>query len=351
MKYLNSLKEYDMYGKEPSLYIGGQDYYGTFFGLITTIISLISYFICSVYFILEMLDTSNVSSFTSVQNPSTPLSINFTSNKFYFTFSLQDPKTYDTILDESIYTVKAEYKIATRNNNGTIQWENSPIEIEPCQLSKFNKKYQSLFEKRNLETQYCVKNFTYNLQGTYLHDKYSFVIIDFYQCKNSTENNNKCKPQEEIDYYLNGTFVAIEFTDISLDQSNYSNSDTPILGETYTTISKYFYRELHIYLKEVIFRSDRGFVFSSFQEKKYIQLDYLNDMFTLQRQDKFCSFTVKLSNRIDVYSRKYTKCQTALANIGGVIKGISVIGFIITYCYSQTKYEVDMTNKIFLFLK
>ena len=140
-----------MYGEEPSLYIGGQDYYGTFFGLITTIISLISYFICSVYFILEMLDTSNVSSFTSVQNPSTPLSINFTSNKFYFTFSLQDPKTYDTILDESIYTVKAEYKIATRNNNGTIQWENSPIEIEPCQLSKFNKKYQSLFEKRNLE--------------------------------------------------------------------------------------------------------------------------------------------------------------------------------------------------------
>ena len=76
-------------------------------------------------------------------------------------------------------------------------------------------------------------------------------------------------------------------------------------------------------------------MFSSFQEKKYIQLDYLNDMFTLQRQDKFCSFTVKLSNRIDVYSRKYTKCQTALANIGGVIKGISVIGFIITYCYSQ----------------
>ena len=51
MKYLNSLKEYDMYGKEPSLYIGGQDYYGTFFGLITTIKSLISYFICSVYFI------------------------------------------------------------------------------------------------------------------------------------------------------------------------------------------------------------------------------------------------------------------------------------------------------------
>lgn len=347
MKYLTPFKEYDMFGKEPTLYIAGQDYYGTFFGLFTTIIAILAYCVCSGYFIIEMFDKQNVSSFTSVQNPTVPLSINFTSDKFYFTFAIEDPITYDTVLDESIYTVDAVYKIATRQNDGNLKWESYPVELEPCQLSKFNKKYQTMFSKRNVQHKYCIKNFTYNIEGTFLHDKYSFVMFDFYQCKNTTENKKKCKPQEEIDYYLNGTFIAIEFTDIALDQSNYTHPDSPILGETYTTISKKFYREMHIYLKEVLFKSDIGLVFTSIEEKEYIQLDYLHDMFTLQPKDMFCSFTLKLSNRIDVYERKYTKFQTALANMGGIIKAISTIGIIITYCYSQTKYEVDMTNKIF----
>ena len=347
MKYITPFKEYDMFGKEPTLYIAGQDYYGTLFGLFITKIAIIAYCVCSGYFILEMFDKKNVSSFTSVQNPTIPLSINFTSDKFYLTFAIEDPVTYNTVLDESIYTVDAVYKIATRQDDGNLKWESYPVELEPCQLSKFNKKYQTLFSKRDVQHKYCIKKFTYNIEGTFLHDKYSFIMFDFYQCKNTTENNNKCKPQEDIDYYLNGTFIAIEFTDIALDQSNYTYPDSPIIGETYTTISKNFYREMHIYLKEVLFRSDIGYVFSSIEEKEYIQLDYLHDMFTLQPKDMFCSLTLKLSNRIDVYERKYIKFQTALANIGGIIKAISTIGIIMTYCYSQTKYEVDMTNKIF----
>lgn len=156
-----------------------------------------------------------------------------------------------------------------------------------------------MFAKRKIETMYCVKNFTYNIEGTFLHDKYSFLIFDFYQCVNSTKNNNKCKPQEDIDYYLNGTFVSVEFTDISLDQSNYSYPDSPILGETYSTISKNFYREMHIFLKSVLFRSDR----------------------------------------VDVYERTNIKFQTTLANIGGILKAVTTIRMIVTYFYSQTKYD------------
>ena len=301
MKYINSLKEFDMFGREPCLYIGGQDYYGTIFGLIITIIAIIAYCACSGYFILEMFNTQNVSSFTSVQNPSIPLGINFTSEQFYFGFAIQDPNTYEFVLDESIYTVDAVYKIATRQNDGSIKWEIYPVDLEPCELTKFNKKYQEMFSKRNVETMYCVSNFTYRIEGTFLHDKYSFLMFDFYECNNKT-NNYTCKSQDEIDYYLNGTFVAVEFTDISLDQANYTNPDTPILGETYSTISKNFYREMHIFLKQILFKSDRGLVFSSIEEKEYIQLDYLQDMFTLQ--PKICFALLRLKFQIELMSMK-----------------------------------------------
>ena len=347
MKKINFLTEYDLFSKAPSFYIGGKDFYGTLFGFLMSIIAVLAICTCSVYFVVEMFDTKNVMSYNSVENPQIPLSINFTSDTFYFTIAIEDPNTYECIRDESIYNIKAYYKVATRQEDGGLNWEVTPVELEPCQLEKFPPTYKEIFAKRTLEQKYCIKNFNYTIEGTFLHDKYSFIMFDFYKCENTTENGNSCKSQNEIDYYLNGTFASIEFTDISLDPSNYSNPDSPILGEIYSTVGNSFFKEMHLYLKAVTFNSDRGLVFSSIKSKDYIQLDYLNDMFTLKTQENFCSFTLKLSNRIDVYVRTYTKFQTTLANIGGIFKAISVIGEVLTFFYSRTSFELNLTNKIF----
>ena len=347
MHYLEAFREFDMFGATPTFYIDKKKKSGTICGLLITILAFFSYFACGIYYISDIFDKSNVKSYISVRNPSNPLSINFTSDKFYFGFAIQDPVTYDFILDESIYYVNAFYKIATRQEDGNFAWEVEPVELEPCQSSKFNSRYQELFEKRNVNNLYCIKNFTYNIEGTFLHDKYSFITFDFYQCKNTTDNDNKCKPQDKIDYYLNSTFVAVEFTDISVDSSNYTHPITPLVGETYSTIGHSFYKEMHIYLKSVLFKSDIGLLFTNIEEGNYLQLDYVNDMFALKVKEMFCSFSLKISNKIDVYERSYTKIQATLVNIGGIIQGISTIGMIITFFYSKTSYNLALTNHIF----
>ena len=162
MRLINNCIKYDLYGANATIYVGGYGTHGTKYGLNVTILALLTCFICGVYFILEMFDTKKVNSFSSVINPSKPLSINFTSEIFYFGFAIQDPVTYDFILDESIYTVKGSYKIATKGINGSFVWETYPVELEPCQIHKFPQRYQKLFEKRDVNNMYCVKNFTYN---------------------------------------------------------------------------------------------------------------------------------------------------------------------------------------------
>ena len=54
------------------------------------------------------------------------------------------------------------------------------------------------------------------LEGHYSYDYYSFFYIEFYPCKNTTENNNKCQPIEIINYYLNNTFICFEMEDVQL---------------------------------------------------------------------------------------------------------------------------------------
>ena len=68
-----------------------------------------------------MFDKSNFTTVISTINPKDPLSINFTNEFFYFGMALEDPVTYDFVLDESIYTVNATYRRGARDSNGITQ--------------------------------------------------------------------------------------------------------------------------------------------------------------------------------------------------------------------------------------
>lgn len=59
MKYFQAFSEYDLFGRNPSLYIEGRELFGTPFGLILTLVALVCYLVCGIYFILEMFDKTN----------------------------------------------------------------------------------------------------------------------------------------------------------------------------------------------------------------------------------------------------------------------------------------------------
>ena len=336
----------DFYSFKPFFYINGKKYYSTFFSVIISFICFSAIFAFIIYFLVDMFDKSNFTTVISTINPKDPLSINFTNEFFYFGMALEDPVTYDFVLNESIYTVNATYRRGARDSNGITQWEEYPVELESCKLEKFPTKYQDLFRKKNLKNMYCVKNFTYTIEGTFLHDVYSFLLFNFYQCKNTTYSQ-KCKSNKEIERYLNGTFTAMEFTDISIDPTNYLEPDIPIIGEGYSTVSNQSYRELHVFLKQVSIKKDRGIIFSKYKQRDYIQLDFVKDMNTFVPKNEFCSITLKISNRIDLYLLRYRKLQNTIADIGGVLKVITVIGTVLTFLYSRNKYDLELINSLF----
>ena len=75
--------------------------------------------------------------------------------------------------------------------------------------------------------------------------------------------------------------------------------------------------------------------FTNYEEKDFIQLDYIKDINTLVSKEVFCMIEMKMSNRVDVYNLKYTKLINTVSNIGGMVKLITMIGTTLTFFYSR----------------
>ncbi len=197
---------------------------------------------------------------------------------------------------------------------------------------------------------YCIKNLNETIKGIFQKNEYSFIFVELYQCQNITRKN-KCKSQQEIDYYLNGTFLAIDYQDITIDPNNYTNPGIPKIGEFYTTISKQYFKEIHLYYKKVIVESDRGWIFDNYKDKDYFQYDYNEDMFSFKSSVKgnFLEFSIKFGDKIKKFYRTYTKAATVISNIGGFLKFIQTSFHILCYIFVDNKVYQNIINKIFYF--
>ena len=340
----------DLYGFKPQLFIGGYERNGSLLGLISTIASIIMCISISIYFFLKLFSTNEFTVITSEITPEGIESIELSNNTFYFNFALEDPITYKPFIDESIYYPKIYYKLAKRDVNEGFIWIEKILDYGPCELNDFGKNYHKFFISHNLSNYYCIKNLNETIKGVFQKNEYSFVFVELFQCKNSSEKNN-CKSQSQIDYYLDGTFISIEFQGLTIDPNNYLHPNLPTLSEYYTTISHNFFKEIHIYFKEILVQTDKGWIFPNIDTEKYAQYDHTEDMISLKSAQKgnFLEFSMKYSDKVQRYIRTYTKAQTVISNIGGFIKFIQSGFWIIGYIFVENKVYQKIINKLFYF--
>ena len=111
-------------------------------------------------------------------NPENPDSIHLTNENFYLGFSIEDPTSYDSILDERIYIPTAYFKKAIREGQKW-KWDIKELVLGPCNIEKFGSKYRDKFKKKYINLHYCFKEMNETLEGHYSYDKYSMFL---YQC-------------------------------------------------------------------------------------------------------------------------------------------------------------------------
>ena len=351
-------KDVDMFGKEPELYYKGRPKKTSWIGRILSFSFVLIYFAFFLYKFIKMMKKTDVTFYDTFTYVSKPPQVPITHNNFYVGFALEHPITYNPFIDEGVYYPKAFFKRAEMKGDD-FEWQVVELELERCKLEKFGESYQDIFKTIDLDNLYCFKDINnFILEGHFSYHLYSFFYIQFFPCINTTESQ-KCRPLEEIDFYLKNTFISFQMEDIELTPKNYKNPVRPRNVDVYTTVGKKLFQEIHAYFEVINIETDLDwFGFDEFENIKseiFLKYDETFIMSNLIENDiyetgeAFCDLTIKLAENVRTQRRVYTKFVTILADIGGFMEVIFTLFRIICAMSVDILYEVSLVNNLFSF--
>ena len=167
------LTDYDLFGKIPELYYKGKSKKSSIFGIILTSIYIFLYFAFLIYKLIRMFKRADVTFYDSYSFIGIP-SIKLTNNEFYAGFGMGG------ILDERMYYVELDFVYEALENGRLVEKERIRLETEKCQLKKFGKDYQKIYEDQPLENYYCIKDISgLVLEGYSNLERFSYFNVRF----------------------------------------------------------------------------------------------------------------------------------------------------------------------------
>ena len=183
----------------------------------------------------------------------------------------------------------------------------------------------------------------------------SYITINIYPCKNSTENEVMCQPQNVIDSYLNGGFISLLAKDIVLSPSNFSFPVMPTLKYLHTSIDQSLYKEFNIYYSITEINTDVSFFTEKLKKEKYLQFSKEYETFFFRNEKNYyngneiISINIGLEDKVHIQKRTYTKINEVFFILGGYMHLLYILFTLLALVSNRIIPELKILNGIFNF--
>ena len=350
-----SFLDFDIYSRRISFFYKNKEKIGSSLGIFLTVLYAIISLSLFLFYFIRTLRKDEVTPSDSTIYPKTIPSIDINNNIFYLAFGLEHPTKFSRFIDEEIYYPEVLYVQRSKEFGQFVKKEEKILNIERCDITKFGEGYQNLFQKEEIYNSYCLKDFNLTLQGGFKFDKMSFIKINIYPCVNNSNNHNHCKPQKEIDFYLNSGYFSILAKDIGLNPFNYSFPTFPLVQDIYTVIDKSFKTEFIITFGITEIDTDTGLFTTNIKKNTYIK--YINNyhsIFLVEDDDylsrrEILTAQIRLQDNIYYQKRSYAKMSQVFSTTGGYMQLISTLFAIISLLTKKISLEKKLLNSLFNF--
>ena len=348
---------FDIYSKRASFFYNNHEKIGSYFGLILTLIYISFSLILFIYYIVLTLRRKNIIVYDSTIFSNELPSININTSNFYFAFGIENKDTLNRFIDETIYYPEIVFISRAKVNGEFITTSQKILEYEDCKEENFGENFQHLLLKGELNNSYCLKKFNSNLQltGGFKYEKMSYIRIKIFPCKNTTENNNHCRSQDEIDNFLSNGYLSILVKDFGLNPSNFTSPVIPTFRDLFTTIDKHLYRNMVLKYGVTEVNTDEGLIFEEIKKEKFLQFREAFQTFSFLEEEDYkngteiCLLQLRLDDIIFIQKRKYTKMSEIFSRIGGYMQLIYTLFSIMALFLNKLNLELKIINSIFNF--
>ena len=186
------------------------------------------------------------------------------------------------------------------------------------------------------------------------------VYFVLYPCKNTTGNNNSCKPKEIIDANINERYFRILLQDLLLTPGNHNNPIKERLNfidnNLYKIFGQYILTEMQ-YVRIETSNNIFGFDFLTNPKiENFIKLDNVQIIpypgYNLDDEANnypICAFQFMLNDKILLEKRQYVQLIDVLGEVGGFMEIINSFFNLICSFFVDILYEKTFANNLFSF--
>ena len=354
MEFINIL-DLDIYSRRISFFYGGKEKISSKFGFFLTSLYIVISIVLFLNYFIRTISREEVTASDSTTHPDTIPSIDINQDIFNLAFGLEHPSTFSRFIDETIYYPKISYIEKIKKNGIFVNKLKMNVEAEKCKNSKFGQNFQNLLEKGELNNSYCLSNYNLTLKGGFQYSEVAFIKISIFPCKNSTENNITCKPQNVIDKFFHNNYFSILAKDTALNPSDFSNPGLPILLNTYTSVDKQIKKDYYVKFAITEIETDTGLFSQQIKKDKFLRYTKDFDDFFFVDSNYFTSgneiltLTIRIEDNIYFQKRTYKKMAEVFASTGGYMQLIYSIFAIISILTKTMNIEKKLINSLFYF--
>ncbi|EAS04697.3 small GTP-binding domain protein (macronuclear) [Tetrahymena thermophila SB210] len=344
------IRKIDLFGSKINLRFNGAQTYQSNIGSLITIfiIGVIIARLISIFLIA--IQRNNPTVIFTERQVNDPALFEATSKSFPMAFAMQDPVTKNYYIDESIYTVQAQlqqkfttFNSSTQQNQTT--WKYTDIILQRCTSQNFqNPNNLQYFISSNYTNMYCLPpDAVLPIQGDFPSPVFSQIQFIFKQCQKN------CKSQEEINYYLLKSGMALYMSDSYVDPTQFYDPFQIYARNMYWHTSLQMPQDVIIFIRNNYVYSDFGWIISDKDIKKFPSYSfYENFLYPPNFQQYFLTLTFKFEKQKEnSYSRKYQDISSIISEIGGFSQSLLAIGFLICTKISQLQLNQQLVNSVF----
>ena len=347
------LEEFDLFGKVPQFFYKGRPQRVSWFGRIFSIFYIILYGAFFIYKLVRMLQKVDIDFYETYAFSGIP-TIKLNNDLFYGGFAIGGK------IDETLY-FPLVYHYTDKIINGERQTlPRKEIVLTKCTLDKFGKRFQPLFEDKNLDNLYCIKDVEESLTGYSSLDEFSYYYIAIMPCVGMNPKGQTCKPIQDVTDFFQQTYLEFKMQDIVMTPKNYDNPSEPRNMDIQSPVFSFIYQKIYTYMQIVNLETDEDWLgfegLSDIKKAQFLRYDESwiitapsPHMQSLQAGKPVCDITIQLSAKVLTTKRTNTKLIEVLGDVGGLMEVLWSAFNLLSIFITDLLYDIDIVNTLFSF--